>query len=282
MGARDSKKTTWLDPVKEIRYLTLHHTATDHNISIEDMKQSMVRTHWRVPSHFVIDKWWNYEQTAELTENVWATLNEYNNTHSIQIEIIGNFNYKHPTFEQYKAVNDIYFTLKKQYPKIQVKTHKEVWATQCPWKFFDVSMIWKKLKAFSMSRYYSVIQNQQKYYLGKTYEEDFAMNCHWDCTSTAMWYKLSNKDKNKVVACPTEIPLWTKLHIVWMWTVTCVDRGWAIKKNWEEYRIDNYCWVWDFGRQWIEDNTCITNIIYNDERVQWKLIPRIRFWYIID
>lgn len=82
---------------------------------------------------------------------------------------------------------------------------------------------------YSLSRYYTVVPGQRRYYLGKTYAEDFKMNCSGDCFVTANGYKLSQKDEYKVAACPKTFKLGTILNIDGIGDVVCHDRGGAIK-----------------------------------------------------
>lgn len=96
---------------------------------------------------------------------------------------------------------------------------------------------------YNLSRYYTVVPSQKKYYLNRTYEEDFEVNCQWDCFKTANGHLLSDDQWGKVVACPPNIKLWSRLLIEWIGEVTCQDRGWAIK--WR--RLDVWMWVGDAG-----------------------------------
>lgn len=108
-------------------------------------------------------------------------------------------------------------------------------------------IIWEPDKQYmwlySLSRYYTVIPGQKKYYLNRTYEEDFEINCEWDCFKPANGHLLSDDQWGKVVACPPNIPLRSKLLIEGIGEVTCHDRGWAIK--WR--KLDIWMWVGDAG-----------------------------------
>lgn len=82
---------------------------------------------------------------------------------------------------------------------------------------------------YSLSRYYTVVPGQRRYYLGRTFEQDFKINCQGDCFKTANGYQLSQKDEYKVVACPPDIKLGTTLHIEGIGDTVCHDRGGSIK-----------------------------------------------------
>lgn len=101
------------------------------------------------------------------------------------------------------------------------------------------------LGKYNMSRYYSVMPDQKRYYLHKTYKEDKKMNCGaWSCLDTADGYHLKESDAFKIVACPPNIKMGTRLRIQWIWEVTCRDRGGAIK--WQ--RLD----IWTgIGDKWL-------------------------------
>ena len=120
---------------------------------------------------------------------------------------------------------------------------------------------------FNFSRYYSPMEWQPYYYLWRTYQQDFNVNCQGDCMSTADWYKLKAEDAGKVVACPKEIPLGSKIYITDYWTVICHDRWWAIKKRGKYYQLDIWSWP---GFEWLQN--ILKNKIYN---------PWVRTGYII-
>lgn len=96
---------------------------------------------------------------------------------------------------------------------------------------------------YNISRYYSVMPDQKRYYLHRTYEQDFKMNCQGDCLVTASGYKLKESDEMKIVACPPDIKLGARLRIEWIGEVTCQDRGWSIKGR----RLDLWTGIGDRG-----------------------------------
>lgn len=265
------------------KYIVLHHTATEKCMTADEMKLSMQRTYvdnrWfnTIPTHYIIWCNWDFVKVNELDQIVWATLNEEANINWIHIEIVWDFNKWQPNEEQYKMVNQLIKWILEKYPDMEIKWHGDFQAKNCPGINFDWSKIygninskyysWENKKeeiTFSLSRYYSVLPNQKRYYNWRTYEEDFKVNCAGDCTVPSDWWKLTNDDAWKSVACPKEYPLWTRFYLEWIGEVKCRDRWWAIVKQWETVRLDMFCWLWDYAL----DN--------------WSKCPTwIRKWYII-
>ena len=209
---------------------------------------------WSIAYHYIVHTDWTREKLRPLEQAAPATRNQKANWNGVHIWMVGNFQNRPPTDEQYKAVQYLVEELRNKYWHMPISWHRDRSPSADPGKYTDIkrfepnniktwmNYLWVK----QLSRYYSVMTGQKRYYNNKTYEDDFKMNCHGDCLSTAMSYRLSNKDQNKVVACDPNIWLWSRLYIEWVWRVQCVDRWWAIK--WQ--RIDMYCWVWD----WALDN----------------------------
>lgn len=234
---------------RDYKYIVLHHTAT-RCMSAEEMKQSMYNTYvankWfdYIPTHYIVWCSWDWVKVNELDTIVWATLNWEANRVWIHIEIVWDFNVWQPNEEQYDTVNQLIQRILEKYPNMEVKWHWDFQPKNCPWINFDWNKIVKEKKEyidFSLSRYYTVQPNQSRYYNWRTYEEDFKINCQWDCLYTANWHKLTDNDMYKSVACPKEYELWTRIYLEWIWEVVCNDRWWAIIWN----RIDMRCWIWD-------------------------------------
>ena len=107
---------------------------------------------------------------------------------------------------------------------------------------------------YNLSRYYSPMPGQDKYYLWQTYEQDLAMNTSWNPLVTADWTTLDNSMIEKIIACPPEYPLGTTFMIEDWIEVRCADRWWSIK--WK--RLDIRAGI---GMQWldnIEHNKVVT------------------------
>lgn len=102
---------------------------------------------------------------------------------------------------------------------------------------------------YKLSRYYTPVKWQSKYWNGN-YQKEFSMNCQWNCRITANGHYLEEHEVWKVVACPKNIKLGTRLLMVyprwWEFEVTCHDRWWAIKGM----RLDLRCWV---GQEWYDN-----------------------------
>jgi len=105
---------------------------------------------------------------------------------------------------------------------------------------------------WKITSYYTPVKGQLSYYNDRTYEQDFNMNCSGDCFVTASGYKLSSKDKMKVLACPTPLDIGTKIRIKTEvgeeFTGTCYDRGGGIKGN----KIDIWVGHGEEGKHWYQ------------------------------
>ena len=268
----------------DIRYIVIHHTATDNNATAEDVLASMQKRYWEpVPTHYIVDANWTVLNPVPITEpagwfstkNWWLTLDDaiQLNRQSIHIEVVWTWtDTEHQaklSKQQDKALRELVQQLQSKYPSATLTAHslidKNKWTC---WQAVLKTLTewdWHQWINISLSRYYSVMPNQKRYYNWRSYEEDFKMNCSGDPLVTANWHKLTDADKYKSVACPKEYPLWTRIYIEWVWEVTCNDRGSAIKTNNWEVRIDMRCWIADDALDnW---NKCPT----------WK-----RRWYIIE
>lgn len=243
------------------------------------MKLSMFRTwvnnKWNkyIPTHIIVWCSWDVSYINPYNIIVWATLNPDANLNWIHIEVVWDFNLSgsYPQQTQYDSVKKLIVEITKQYPWIIVKKHWDFQPKNCPWVNFDMNKL-KENKivnnwTFWLSRYYSPIKWQKRYYNNKTYEQDTTMNCGSNainnngCLYPASGRELQNDMRWKVVACPPQYPLWTKIQLEWIWIVECIDRWWAIQWN----RIDMWCWIWD-------------NALDNwDSCPTWK-----RNWYLLD
>lgn len=217
-------------------------------MTAEEMKMSMFYTYVSnrnftyIPTHYIVWCNWDWVKVNELDTIVWATLNTDANQNGIHIEIVWDFNINEPNDSQYATVNQLIQWILEKYPDMEVKGHQDFQNKNCPWKNFDwsrITTVKREEITFKLSRYYSVMPNQSRYYLWRTYEEDFSINCAWDCLVTADWHQLTDADMYNSVACPKEYPLWTRIFLEWVWVVTCHDRWWVINGN----RIDMRCWI---------------------------------------
>ena len=257
----------------DIRYIVIHHTATNNDTSSEDVLTSMKKRYGeQVPTHYIVDMNGNVLNPTPIEsiawgfsdKNWWLTLDEAIelNWQSIHIEVVGTWTdtespAKLPK-KQLEALINLIDTLQTKYPQANLTAHSLVDRN----KWTCGQAILKAIEneknhqwvTFSLSRYYSVMPNQNEYYWWRTYEEDFKINCQWDCLTTADWHQLNSSEAWLVVACPKEYPLGTKFYIEWLWTVTCHDRGWAIVTQWEKIRLDVWSWIWDEWRINIQKN----------------------------
>lgn len=256
---------SWYDR-SDIRYVVIHHTATRWDATAQEVLSWMINRYWSVvPTHYIVDSYWTVLNVTDVNEpagwfsdkNWWLTLDEALtlNRQSIHIEVVGTRVDTESKADmpkaQEKALRELVDNLLIQYPNAELTAHSLVDRNKgsC-WQALLRTLLSEPEKEpqwmeISLSRYYSVMPNQKRYYNNRSYEDDFKMNCSWDPLVTSNWHQLTDADKYKSVACPKEYPLWTRIYIEWVWEVTCNDRGSAIKtKNWE-VRIDMRCGVWD-------------------------------------
>jgi len=277
----DTEKLLWEWKLLWHKYIVIHHTATRTDATIQEIENNWKRKYGRPAAHIVIWTDWHRETVLDWDRNAGSTMNIWVNNYAIQIELIGNFNEAQPTLAQYKALKEVINKVEGKYWTMEIKWHKEVWKTACPWKFIDMEWIKNWLRdydfsgiiEFNISRYYSPVEWQDMYFSAiewfysqeyidsfakyeRWYEMDVCMNCGcdldlgtpkklYDCTVPADGRKLKADEAMKVVACPPEYKLWTKFNIEWLWIVTCRDRGWAIQNN----RIDLWMWYWPNNRE---------------------------------
>lgn len=228
-----------------------------------------------VPTHFIIDASWTVLNPTPITQpagwfstkNWWLTLDEAItlNRQSIHIEVVGSRTDTETPADlpkaQLEAMMELVDNLASKFSNPIVTAHSLIDRNKgsC-WKALLLRYGQEKEKdnhkriKFKLSRYYSVMPNQERYYANRTYEEDFKINCSWDPLTTADWHQLKSEEAGHVVACPKEYPLWTKFYVEWVWEVICHDRWWAIVKQWEVVRLDIRSWIWDQWRINIEQN----------------------------
>ena len=244
----------------------MHNTETPSSQTLQETVDSISKTHekrfgydtksckWvEVAYHYLISKDWTVVQTRCLDEIGYH--NSKNNSKSIWIALVWNFNNEKPSKEQYQALNVLLWVLTQVFTGAEIKPHWGRWSS-CPWKNFDSTLIGigtKKslLGKYNMTRYYSPTTGQSEYMYWKTYEQDVTTQCWKDaigndwCSIPANNIRLTEKDVLKVVACPWEFPLGTRFEIKWYWWVTCVDRWWSIK--WRTLDIRAWygeLWMW--------------------------------------
>jgi 3D (Asp-Asp-Asp) domain-containing protein len=112
-------------------------------------------------------------------------------------------------------------------------------------KWLEFSPMREYMWYYHLSRYYSPVEWQDNYFNG-SYEADYSMNCSWDCLVTANGTRLHNWLVEKVIACPQNYAMWTKLQIEDWFEVTCADRWWSIQGK----RLDIRAGV---GQEWLNN-----------------------------
>jgi 3D (Asp-Asp-Asp) domain-containing protein len=198
--------------------------------------------------HFLIGKDGTVKQNRSLTERTGHTRNQVVNLESIAIAVAGNFEIEHPTDAQMQSITQLIARLDSLFHFEKIIGHREASPTACPGKYLmealeNTTVYWDRPKVehgepWSITRYYTPVPGQLKYYR-KTYEEDFQVNCSGDCFVTSDGTRLTPDMAFKVAACPPEMPFGTKIDIQGIGTVTCHDRGGAIKDK----RIDVWAGV---------------------------------------
>lgn len=261
----------------------------------------MVKRYWEpVPTNYIVDASWTVLNPVPITEpawwfstkNGWLTLDDAItlNRQSVHIEVVWTRTDTESPAQlpdaQLTALRNLIAELQSKYPQSIVTAHSLVdrnkgscWQailrtlnepepepTQTKSKSTTTTSNSKWIN-ISLSRYYSVMPNQEAYYGWRTYEEDFNINCQWDCLTTADWHQLQSSEAGLIVACPKQYPLGTKFYVEWLWTVTCHDRWWAIIKQWDTIRLDVWSWIGDEWRLNIQQNKIRT----------WKTK-----WYVIE
>lgn len=254
----------------------------------------MINRYWSiVPTHYIVDSYWTVLNPNPITEviggfstkNGWLTLDEAIelNRQSIHIEVVWTrVDTEHQaemSAKQEKALRELVSQLTWQYPNAILTAHSLIdrnkWSCgQAVLKTLTEKSEAEPIKTqskskwinISLSRYYSVMPNQESYYGWRTYEEDFNINCSGDPMVTSNWHQLNDNEWWKVVACPKDIKFWTKLYIEWIWEVICQDRWWKIIKQWDTYRIDLWMWQW---QKWLDR---IMNNVIRWWQYKWYII----------
>jgi len=269
---------------REIKEITIHNTesenydkmqllnsiASNHSKRLSEQDSCMWLSIWY---HYIVFQDWTVVQTRCIDE-IWYH-NSKNNKTSLWIALEWNFNKIKPTKEQYEALRQLLEILKIQFPDAEVKPHR-AWKSSCPGKNFNQKEIAQYIKptksvskkntllwTYNITRYYSPMTWQSHYYKWKTYEEDVITNC-WisainndKCLYPARWWKLTDENKLRIVACWQQFPFYTKFEIKWHWRVECRDRWSAV--NWNH--LDIRAWI---GEDWL-------NTIENSQRPAWNV-----------
>lgn len=125
----------------------------------------------------------------------------------------------------------------------------------------------KYLWEFILSRYYSPVVGQKKYYTNR--RADLVMNCGGDeksCEIPADGLKLQEHEVGVAYSCPPEVPLGSKIKLQFhWWTVygVCRDRGGAIKDK----RLDARCGYWE---KWV----------YNIKKWKWCFTGKAKVYIL--
>lgn len=135
-------------------------------------------------------------------------------------------------------------------------------------KVYIGELLWE----FQLSRYYTPDKAQTELLpYEKNKQQAIETNC-WktieDCKHSANGYELKQEDAGKIYSCPPEIPMNSKIKLVFhrgtmFWE--CKDRGGDIKDK----RLDGFCWI---------GNTGVRNIKWNKGCFTWKATIYLLQW----
>ena len=152
--------------------IVIHHTAWGEDIKTPDDAKAYIRNIYKfhaltrkrgdIGYNFIIDPWGNIYEGRSWGEGVVGMHTKYNNTASVGIALIGNFDQQQPTKEQLIALIKLIVALSKKYkidpldgdavswhkkinsaPYIQdiqdypIVGHQDAGYTSCPWKNLD-------------------------------------------------------------------------------------------------------------------------------------------------
>lgn len=140
----DCYKWSWERQISEIKYLAIHHTASDSSQTPKDIAEYHVNSNgWGgIGYHFLIDKAGNVFYVGDLST---ARANVANmNEQVIGIGLIGNFtNGRIPTSNQLDSASKLCEFFITNYPGLSIKGHKELpnQKTICPG---DRWQVWKQ------------------------------------------------------------------------------------------------------------------------------------------
>lgn len=231
-----------------------HHTADHSEVQAENIEKSHAARGYSESSmgshicyHFLIGKDGTVKQNRSLYERSGCTRNSVVNAEAIQVVFAGNFEIEDPTKEQLNAFASLYERLNDTYDFKEVIPHREASPSACAGKHLieaisNMEVVYNKVKeregdVWYITRYYSPVEGQKRYFHG-SYLKDVEINCGLkpdgtagDCLTTANGHRLEAHQAFKVAACPPEIPFGTKIDIEGIGTVTCHDRGGAIKEK---------------------------------------------------
>ncbi len=125
--------------------IIIHHSGTDEG-TFESIKQYHVETNgWRdIGYHYLITT--DGKVYGGRTENAIGAHTKGENTSSIGICIVGNFDNYKPTTLQLEGLNTLTKEIWSRYGKIPLYGHNDFANTRCPGKLFPLEEIKKSLE----------------------------------------------------------------------------------------------------------------------------------------
>lgn len=131
---------------KTIDAIILHHSASNGTVhSVHNYHKSL--GWWGIGYHYFIEADGKiYRGRPEEFVGAHAGSSNDYNAHSIGICLSGNFELTEPTPEQYHSLRWLIDDIKSRYNIKEVLGHKDVTATACPGKNFDMDMLLSQTK----------------------------------------------------------------------------------------------------------------------------------------
>lgn len=131
---------------KVIDAIILHHSASNGTVqSVHEYHKSL--GWWGIGYHYFIEADGKiYRGRPEEFVGAHASSSNDYNTHSIGICLSGNFELTEPTPEQYQSLRWLIDDIKTRYNIKEVLKHKDITATACPGKNFDIDKMQSIMK----------------------------------------------------------------------------------------------------------------------------------------
>lgn len=152
-------KTAWKwnkQPEKRSKtsFIVLHHSAASVSSAADIDRWHKNNGYSGIGYHFVILKNGEVYEGRPLN-TIGAHCLGYNNC-SVGICFEGNFEMEKPTDKQIKSCNELINYIKGIYPNAEIKGHRDLYATACPGKNFNINSILNYTEANQMKEIISV------------------------------------------------------------------------------------------------------------------------------
>ena len=209
---------------RRITKVVLHHSAVKQD-DLEKLTRSIQKTHkynlWQpvdqywshIAYHFLIGVDWTVRTTRDLDSIGWHASNYKVNKESIGICLSWHFDDSYPTKEQYRALYNLIVKLQRKY-RFSIHEHNEYANKTCPWKHFDISMIFPEnntdLKTSLQGKLVKIANKMYEYLQTKS---DCTRYASGAVLSTAAGKKLSESDRDGLKDYSSKRGM-----IIWKWS----------------------------------------------------------------